>query len=125
MLTGDFLFVSSVGRPDLLGDDETADLAGQLYDSVQRLQSYHDALPLYPGHGAGSMCGSGMGQAPTTTLGAERRNNPYLEEGLTREAFVQRVLESAPPFPAVLPQDETRQRRGTATPRSASRAAGH
>ena len=30
----------------------------------------------------------------------ERRNNPYLDEGLTRETFVQRVLESAPPFPA-------------------------
>ena len=100
MLTGDFLFVSSVGRPDLLGDDETTDLAGQLYDSVQRLRAYQDALALYPGHGAGSMCGSGMGQAPTTTLGAERRNNPYLDEGLTRETFVQRVLDSAPPFPA-------------------------
>ena len=99
MLTGDFLFVNSVGRPDLLGDDESADLAGQLYDSVQRLHSYHDALPLYPGHGAGSMCGSGMGQAPTTTLGAERRNNPYLDEGLTRQTFVRRVVDSAPPFP--------------------------
>ena len=99
MLSGDFLFVNSVGRPDLLGDEESAELAGELYDSVQRLQSYPDALPIYPGHGAGSMCGSGMGQAPTTTLGQERQRNPYLEEGLTREAFVQRVLESAPPFP--------------------------
>ncbi len=100
MLSGDFLFVNSVGRPDLLGDEESAKLAGELYDSVQRLQSYPDALPIHPGHGAGSMCGSGMGQAPTTTLGQERKRNPYLEEGLTREAFVQRVLESAPPFPA-------------------------
>jgi len=64
MLSGDFLFVGSVGRPDLLGDEESARLAGQLYESVQRLQPYHDALPIYPGHGAGSMCGSGMGQAP-------------------------------------------------------------
>ena len=99
MLSGDFLFVGSVGRPDLLGDDESAGLAGQLYDSVQRLQPYPDALPIYPGHGAGSMCGSGMGQAPSTTLGQERQSNPYLDPGLAREAFVQRVLASAPPFP--------------------------
>jgi len=99
MLSGDFLFVNSVGRPDLLGDEESATLAGQLYESVQRLQSYHDALPIHPGHGAGSMCGSGMGQAPTTTLGQERQRNPYLAPGLSREAFVQRVLHSAPPFP--------------------------
>lgn len=99
MLSGDFLFVNSVGRPDLLGDEESADLASQLYESVQRLQSYHDALAIFPGHGAGSMCGSGMGQTPTTTLGQERQRNPYLAQGLSREAFVHRVLQSAPPFP--------------------------
>ena len=99
MLSGDFLLVGSVGRPDLLGDEESARLAGELYESVQRLQSYHDGLPIYPDHGAGSMCGSGIGQAPTTTLGQERQSNPYLAEGLARDAFVRRVLESAPPFP--------------------------
>ena len=99
MLTGDFLFVGSVGRPDLLGDEESLGLAGQLYDSVQRLQAYPDTLPIFPGHGAGSMCGSGMGQALSTTLGQERQSNPYLDPALSRLAFVQRVLESAPPFP--------------------------
>jgi hydroxyacylglutathione hydrolase len=98
MLSGDFLFVNSVGRPDLLGDDESASLANRLYDSVLRLSAYPDVLPIYPGHGAGSMCGSGMGQSPTTTLGQERERNPYLAEGLSREEFVRRVLESAPPF---------------------------
>ena len=100
MLSGDFLFVNSVGRPDLLGDDESAKLAGHLYESVQRLHSYHDALAIYPGHGAGSMCGSGMSQTPTTTLGQERQGNPYLDPSLSREAFVRRVLEDAPPFPS-------------------------
>ena len=99
MLSGDFLFVGSVGRPDLLGDDESAALAGKLFDSVQLLKEYPDSLPVYPGHGAGSMCGSGMGKAPATTLGDERRANPYLDPALSREAFARRVLESAPPFP--------------------------
>jgi hydroxyacylglutathione hydrolase len=40
-----------------------------------------------------------MGQAPSTTLGQERQSNPYLDPALSREAFVQRVLASAPPFP--------------------------
>jgi len=99
LLSGDFLFVNSVGRPDLLGDEESAALASQLYDSVQGLTSYDDSLPVYPGHGAGSMCGAGMGQSPTTTLGQERARNPYLASGMSREAFVQQVLENAPPFP--------------------------
>ncbi len=99
LLSGDFLFVGSVGRPDLLGDEESAGLAGRLYDSVQRLSAYPDSLPVYPAHGAGSMCGSGMGQAPSTTLGQERKSNPYLDPALSREAFVHRVLTSAPPFP--------------------------
>jgi hydroxyacylglutathione hydrolase len=99
MLSGDFLFVGSVGRPDLLGDEETAGLALQLFDSVRTLAAYPDSLTIHPGHGAGSMCGSGMGQAPTTTLGQERVSNPYLDPALSRERFVQKLLASAPPFP--------------------------
>ncbi len=34
LLTGDFIFVGSLGRPDLLGDDAKKKLAGELYDSV-------------------------------------------------------------------------------------------
>ena len=99
MFSGDFLFVHSVGRPDLLGDDASERLAHRLYESVQLLTSLPEPLPVYPGHGAGSMCGSGMAQAPATTIGEERRRNPYLAAGLPRETFVRRVLESAPPFP--------------------------
>ena len=86
LLSGDFLFVGLVGRPDLLGDKETAGLAARLYDSVQRLRDYPDSLAVYPGHGAGSMCGSGMASAPSTTLGRERQSNPYLDPGLTSRA---------------------------------------
>ena len=99
LLSGDFLFVESVGRPDLLGDEESTALAGQVFDSVQGLSAYADSLPVHPGHGAGSMCGAGMGESATTTLGRERERNPYLAPGLSREAFVQQVLDNAPPFP--------------------------
>ena len=99
-LTGDFLFVGSLGRPDLLGDEAKAALANQLFDSVRtRLAHLPDGLEMHPGHGAGSMCGAGMSERPMSTLGFERIANPYLDDQLTREEFVARILGSAPPFP--------------------------
>jgi hydroxyacylglutathione hydrolase len=100
MLTGDFLFVGSVGRPDLLGDETSAALAARLYDSLRTaLADLPDGLEIHPGHGAGSMCGSGLGERPMTTLGFERVTNPYLRGDLSREAFVARLLADLPPRP--------------------------
>ncbi|MEM8960146.1 MAG: rhodanese-like domain-containing protein [Acidobacteriota bacterium] len=100
MLTGDFLFVGSLGRPDLLGEEAKRALANQLFDSVRQvLPALPDGLEIYPAHGAGSMCGSGMSGRPMTTLGFERLANPYLDPALDRETFVARVLGSVPPFP--------------------------
>ncbi len=99
-LTGDFLFVGSLGRPDLLGEEAKRGLANQLFDSVRhRLAGLPDGLEVHPAHGAGSMCGAGMSGRPTSTLGFERIANPYLAPGLTREDFVARILGSVPPFP--------------------------
>lgn len=100
LLSGDFLFVGSLGRPDLIGESAKARLAGQLYDSVTRvLPPLPDGLEVHPGHGAGSMCGSGMSARPMTTLGFERIANPYLRRGLSRTAFVEEILGHVPPFP--------------------------
>lgn len=55
-LTGDFLFVGSLGRPDLLGDNAKRALAERLYDSVHgALSRLPDGLEIYPGHGSGSL----------------------------------------------------------------------
>jgi hydroxyacylglutathione hydrolase len=100
MLTGDFLFVGSLGRPDLIGEDAKVALAGKLYESVtQKLAELPDGLEIHPAHGAGSMCGSGMSARPMSTLGFERTANPYLRKGLTRELFVAEILGHVPPFP--------------------------
>ncbi len=99
MLSGDFLFVGSLGRPDLLGEEAKAELAGRLYESVQGLAGLPEGLEVHPGHGAGSMCGAGMSGRPTSTLGFERIANPYLAPGLAREEFIALILGSAPPFP--------------------------
>ena len=62
IFTGDFVFVGSIGRPDLLetaagvvGSAETG--ARQLYHSVEKFRALPDHLQVWPAHGAGSACG--------------------------------------------------------------------
>jgi hydroxyacylglutathione hydrolase len=100
LLSGDFLFIGSLGRPDLLGEEAKRELAGRLYASVRdKLADLPDGLEVHPGHGAGSMCGAGMSARPISTLGFERVANPYLDPELTESAFLEKILGSAPPFP--------------------------
>lgn len=100
MLTGDFLFVGSLGRPDLLGEEAKRALAERLYDSVtQKLAGLPDSLEIHPAHGAGSMCGAGMSGRSMTTLGFERIANPYLDSTLSKETFLEMILGTVPPFP--------------------------
>jgi len=99
MLSGDFLFVGSLGRPDLLGKTETDGLARKLHASVRALDGLPDSIEIHPGHGAGSMCGAGMSGRPMSTLGYERIANPMLDPGLTEDAFVEKILSNLPPRP--------------------------
>lgn len=61
-LVGDLVFAGSVGRTDLPGGDFDT-LARSIRESVYTLP---DATVLHPGHG------------PSTTVGAERRSNPFV-----------------------------------------------
>jgi hydroxyacylglutathione hydrolase len=100
MLSGDFLFVGSLGRPDLLGEEAKLELAKRLYRSVyDKLKDLPDGLEVAPAHGSGSMCGAGMSGRAVSTLGFERIANPYLQPGLSEEQFVRKILDSVPPFP--------------------------
>lgn len=104
MVSGDFLFVGDVGRPDLL--EKAARVGGsmeasarQLYASLRQLASLPDWLQVWPGHGAGSACGKALGAVPQTTLGYERLVNPALRQGSEQE-FVAWVLADQPEPPA-------------------------
>lgn len=98
LFSGDFLFIGSVGRPDLLGEAEKQGLAKALYRSVQNLVALPDGTMVFPGHGAGSLCGAGMAQRAQSTLGYERAMNPFLKKQ-TEQTFVDTVLSTVPEFP--------------------------
>ncbi len=106
ILTGDFLFVGDVGRPDLL--EQAAGITGTqepgaraLAASLRQLEKLPDHLLVLPAHGAGSACGKALGAVPFSTLGYERRVNPSLrllaEAG--EAAFVEFILSGQPDPP--------------------------
>ncbi|MBS1821622.1 MAG: MBL fold metallo-hydrolase [Acidobacteria bacterium] len=103
IFTGDFLFLGSLGRPDLLGEGAKHALAHQLYRSVhERIAHVPDSAIVYPGHGAGSLCGAGMSEGGQSTLGYERRTQHLFR--LDEDEFVQQILASVPPMPAYYPR---------------------
>ena len=103
IFTGDFVFVGSIGRPDLL--EEAAGLAGtaepgarDLYRSLQRFRALPDFLQVWPAHGAGSACGKGLGAIPSSTVGYEKLFNPALQIHDEQE-FVDYILAEQPEAP--------------------------
>ncbi|MDD2435380.1 MAG: MBL fold metallo-hydrolase [Bacilli bacterium] len=62
MFVGDFLFKGSIGRYDL----PTANY-NDMVNSLNNIIKYNDDITIYSGHG------------PKTTLGDEKKDNPYLQ----------------------------------------------
>jgi hydroxyacylglutathione hydrolase len=104
ILTGDFVFVGDVGRPDLL---ETA--AGQegamkpsaqtLFKSVEEFKKLPDYLQVWPAHGSGSACGKALGSVPESTVGYEVRFSPAFKASTTEGNFVDFILDGQPEPP--------------------------
>jgi hydroxyacylglutathione hydrolase len=105
-LTGDFIFIGDVGRPDLL--EQAAGIANtqeagarQLFESLRKFGAQDDALLILPAHGAGSACGKALGAVPFSTLGYERRFNHALRLALesSEQDFVDFILSGQPDPP--------------------------
>lgn len=103
IITGDFVFVGDVGRPDLL--EKAAKIgntmessARTLYASLQRFKQLPDHLQVWPGHGAGSACGKALGAVPFSTVGYEKLANWALNVD-NEQAFVEQVLHGQPDPP--------------------------
>ena len=103
ILTGDSLFVSSAGRPDLLGEKHTKQLAEQQFRTLRDFYlKMPDHVMIYPNHGAGSPCGADIGNRLSSTIGYERRFNKFLQFDEVQK-FMEYALATAPPVPKYYP----------------------
>lgn len=104
MLTGDFVFVGDLGRPDLL--DEAAGFVdtrfGGARDLFASLRDHFLTLPDYvqvlPAHGSGSACGKALGSIAASTVGYERNFSwwgKYLKNN-DEQGFVDELLSGQP-----------------------------
>jgi glyoxylase-like metal-dependent hydrolase (beta-lactamase superfamily II)/rhodanese-related sulfurtransferase len=117
VLTGDTLFIGDVGRPDLMASvGVTAEeLARSLYRSLHvKLLKLPDETIVYPGHGAGSMCGKNLSKETSSTIGAQRAHN-YALQPMPEEAFVRMVTSDQPEAPEYFAYDALLNRQERAT----------
>jgi glyoxylase-like metal-dependent hydrolase (beta-lactamase superfamily II) len=116
LLTGDTLFIGDVGRPDLMASEGcvASDLAGDLYESLRKLMTLPDRTLVYPGHGAGSMCGKNLSTESVSTIGEQRRLNPALQP-MSREEFVRLVSTDLPLAPEYFQHDAKLNRKRRVT----------
>ena len=117
-LTGDFIFVGDVGRPDLLekaaGFADTMESSARvLYGSLQRFRELPAYLQIFPGHGAGSACGKALGSVPSTTLGYELLAN-WAFQCETEDDLVSEVLQGQPEPPVYFAEMKRMNRDGPA-----------
>ncbi len=99
LFTGGSLLVGAVGRTDLLGADNALPYARSMFHSIREvLLPHEDFVAVYPTHGAGSLCSTGIASTPSSTIGYERRHNPMVRPE-DFETFARVLLGRQPPFP--------------------------
>src|SRR5229473_3780863 len=112
LFSGGSLLVGAVSRTDLLGHEHAAGLAHQLYRSLhEKILPLGDDVIVHPTHGAGSFCTAAAAAESTTTIGRERRSNPFLTLP-DAEAFTDRILASMPSYPTYFHSMRALNRRG-------------
>lgn len=122
ILTGDFVFVGDLGRPDLL--DEAAGYtdtrfvgAKQLFQSLQKVfLTLPDYVQVWPGHGAGSACGKALGAVASTTVGYERSTSWWASflKNNDLDGFVEELLAGQPDAPLYFGRMKRENRDGPA-----------
>lgn len=78
LVSGDTLFINACGRCDLPGGD-----ASQMYESLKRLASLEDQTILLPGHN--------YAEHPTSTIGDEKKHNPYYQTHSLKDFLSRRM----------------------------------
>ena len=99
LMTGGSLLVGAVGRTDLLGAANARPFAALMYHSLHEVLLRHeDSVMVYPTHGAGSLCSTGIASTSWSTIGYERRHDPLLAP-MEVDAFARALLSGQPTFP--------------------------
>ena len=92
LFSGGAVMLGAIARTDLFGPHLAVHLAMEALTTLQvRLRGLPDHIRVFPTHGGGSFCGAGGRSGHETTLGHERKTNPFF---LTTELmpFLARVL---------------------------------
>ncbi len=122
LLSGDFVFVGDLGRPDLLdesggGKDSREPMARAMFKSLQEtFLNLPDYVQVRPGHGAGSACGKALGAVPSSTVGYERLFawwGRYLEND-DEAGFAAALLDGQPDAPFYFSRMKRQNRQGPA-----------
>lgn len=122
MLTGDFVFVGDVGRPDLLdeaagGIDTRFQGAKDIFASLRNeFLTLPDYIQVLPAHGSGSACGKALGAIPSSTVGYERSFawwGKYLDAN-DEQGFVDELLSGQPDAHAYFARMKVQNRVGPA-----------
>jgi hydroxyacylglutathione hydrolase len=117
VFSGDTLFIGDVGRPDLReqAGNLTAkreELARQMYQSTrEKLMKLDDEVVVYPAHGAGTLCGKGLSEASSSTIGAEKATN-YALQAMSEGEFVQLITSDQPFIPKYFGYDVALNKKG-------------
>ncbi len=117
VFTGDALLFGSVGRPDLReysGESATqrSNLAKQMFHTIHnKYAKLSDKVLVFPAHGAGSLCASGISDIKESTIGRERTNNFAFGKKNELE-FVSTLLADQPYIPKYFAYDVDLNKKG-------------
>jgi hydroxyacylglutathione hydrolase len=112
LFSGGSLIVGGTGRPDLLGHEHTIPLAHSLYNTIhKKIALLPDEVVVYPTHGAGSFCNTSSSGERFTTIGQERKSNPFLQIS-GEEEFVRRATTGLSSYPTYYRSMRTVNKKG-------------
>jgi hydroxyacylglutathione hydrolase len=80
LFSGGAVMLGAIARTDLFGPHLAVHLALEAMATLNaRLRWLPDDIAVYPTHGSGSFCGAGGRSGHETTLGQERKTNPFFQ----------------------------------------------
>lgn len=118
LFSGGALLVGHIARVDLFGPRLEERLARDAYTTLrERLMTLEDHVAVFPTHGGGSACATGISSSRWTTLGFERRFNSVVAAAMRDlETFHAEVTHALPTMPEYYPHVRALNAKGATLP---------